>query len=152
MMTDKEFEVFQQLMDQKLLGLHNEIINGNKLILEKIEGINNTVLKQNSRINKLEDHRESMQSFVDRRVIDCPHLSKFDDCSSEINKTKDTLNKAIQRIEKSLEDVLFFVKHPKLFISILVAIVLLALASFIDSNPFGIFNFDKQAYKVEQTR
>ena len=54
-MTDKEFEVFQQLMDQKLLGLHNEIINGNKLILEKIEGVNNTVLKQNSRINKLED-------------------------------------------------------------------------------------------------
>ena len=151
-MTDKEFNVFQKLMDEKLLGLHNEIISGNKLILEKLEGVNATVLKQNSRIGKLEDYRTYAQGVIDKRPTECPHIPRFEECEVEIKKTKEGVDNAIHKIEKSLEDVFFFIRHPKLFIGLLVTLVILTLASIVEDNPFDIFNNDKSTTQVEQIK
>lgn len=151
-MTDKEFEVFQKLFDEKILGLHKEIISGNNLIIEKVEGVNKTVLKQNSRIGKLEDYREYAQGVIDKRPTECPHIPRFEECESEIKKTKNNFDEAIKKIEKSLEDVLFFVRHPKLFIGLLVTLVILTLASIVENNPFDVFNKDKNTNQTEQTK
>jgi len=151
-MTDKEFEVFQKLFDEKLLGLHNEITSGNKLILERVDNVNNTVLKQNSRIGKLEEYKEYAQGVIDKRSYECPHIPRFEECEKEIKRTKDSFDEAIDKIEKSLEDVLFFVRHPKLFIGLLVTLVILTLASIIEDNPFDIFNKDKNENKIEQIK
>jgi hypothetical protein len=151
-MTDKEFTVFQKLIDEKLIGLHKEIISGNTLILEKIDGLNNTVLKQNSRIGKLEDYKEYTQGVIDKRIVECPHIPRFEECEVEIKNTKESFDDAIKKIEKSLEDVLFFVRHPKLFIGLLVTLVILTLASIIENNPFEVFTKDNNANQTEQTK
>ena len=151
-MTDKEFEVFQKLFDEKILGLHKEIISGNNLIIEKVEGVNKTVLKQNSRIGKLEDYREYVQGVIDKRPVDCPHIPRFEQCEKDIKSTKNNFDEAIKKVEKSLEDVLFFVRHPKLFIGLLVTLVILTLASIVEQNPFDIFSKDKNTNKIEQTK
>lgn len=151
-MTDKEFTVFQKLIDEKLIGLHKEIASGNTLILEKIDGLNNTVLKQNSRIGKLEDYKEYAQGVIDKRIVECPHIPRFEECEVEIKKTKESFDDAIKKIEKSLEDILFFVRHPKLFIGLLVTLVILTLASIIENNPFEVFTKNSNVNQTEQTK
>ena len=56
----------------------------------------------------------------------------------------------LKRIEKNMEDLGFFIRHPKLFIAILVTIVILTLGTLIENNPFKVFQM--QPTQTEQTK
>lgn len=58
-------------------------------------------------------------------------------------------NKLIH-IENKLEDLNFILKHPKLFVTALVVIVMLTLGTFISNNPLQVFT--PQPAQTEQTK
>ena len=59
-MTQEE----KDLLNEKFLSIHNEIVNGNNLINQKLDTLNETVLRQNSRIGKLETFKENLNENI----------------------------------------------------------------------------------------
>lgn len=99
---------------------------------DKLEAIHIEAKRTNGRVNKLEDFKDYTQRTIDTRVTDCPNVKRF------------------ERIEKSIEDIAFINRHPKLFLAGLVILVILTLATFIESNPLRVFS--KQPAQTEQTK
>ena len=59
-MTQEE----KDLLNEKFLSIHNEIVSGNNLINQKLDTLNETVLRQNSRIGKLETFKENLNENI----------------------------------------------------------------------------------------
>lgn len=125
-MTPEEKDLINLLID----GVHKEIVAGNTLINQKLDSLNEKVTKQNSRVGKLEDFKVHIaEDILPTRVTP----GKFQ-CAIDGVITR------IETLEKKLEDAMFFIKHPKIFIGILVIVTLLTLGTFIE----GGFNFLKK--------
>lgn len=118
---DEKFKSLTTLMNARFENLD-----------DRLEDIHTEAKRTNGRISKLEDFKEYTQRTIDTRVTDCPNVKRFD------------------KIEKSIEDIAFINRHPKLFIAGLVVVVILTLATFIESNPFKVF-YDQPA-QTEQTK
>jgi len=57
---------------------------------------------------------------VDTRVTNCPNIKRFE-----------KLENAMEGLHKKLEDAMFFIRHPKVFIGAIVVLVLAAIATII---------------------
>ncbi len=113
------------------------LLNGHMgLITEKLESIEIQTKKTNGRVNDLEAFSKEAQKVIDTREINCPVVKNLD-----------------QRIESRLTekyaDLHFFLRHPKLFIGAIVVLVLLSIATFIETNPLRVFN---KTVKTESTK
>ena len=129
----------KDLLNEKFLSIHNEIVSGNNLINQKLDTLNETVLRQNSRIGKLETFKENMnENILPTRITP----DKFECVVKEINGK-------IDKIEKDFSDVSFYLRHPKLFVAGLIVIIALSLGAFLTNNPLKVFDKSPQ---TEQTK
>jgi len=74
---------------------------------------------------------------------------------NEIHKETKLTNGRVTKLEdqfkcheKEVQDVMFFLRHPKLFFGIILVVTIISLATFLNTNPFKIFD---PLYKTEQT-
>lgn len=126
---------YRLYLAQKFDNLDEKFKAQNTLINAQFGGLNDTLKliheeakKTNSRINKLEEYKDYAQGVIDKRPVECPNLKKM-------NATEDR----IEKLEKKLEDAMFFVRHPKLFIGIIVFFVIMSLATFLKDGMFQVF-------------
>jgi predicted RNA-binding protein with EMAP domain len=171
MATEREkTDHFRELMDEKFKGLTSLVNAQFESVNDKLEEIHNEAKKTNSRVNHLEEQRDKYletrvsipmlkdlttevkeirteldesvkwtHRYVERRAIDCPVVDDIKECKDKI-----------VTIEKDLTDVNFVIRHPKLFIAVLVVITLLTLATFLEGNPFNVFY--KDTPKIETVK
>ena len=105
---------------------------------ERLDKINGKVAKHEDQITETlierARNREEQKNIVTNHILTCP------------------VSKDLSGLKKTLDDLNFFIRHPKLFIGILVTIVLLTLATFLENNPFDVFRNYKQFPTTEQTK
>ena len=100
-------------------------------IEDKIDTLNEKVAKQNGRVTKLEEKQGDMLRPSDIKV-------GFDKCEERFEK-----------INKDIDDAKFFLRHPKVFIAGIVILVILTLATYINSDPLKVF---KNETKIEYVK
>lgn len=115
---------------------------------DKLDAIHNQAVLTNSRVTKLEDHKEKFQHYVDTHPGTCPNLYL-------IKKTENDLNE----LETKLQDVNFFIRHPKLSLTAGILIMLFTTATmytsvfgWIKNKPFNnhtITIVDSTKYKPQ---
>ena len=113
------------LIDEKFKGLTTLMNAQFQNIHERLDEIKEQTTKTNGRVTQLEK-----QDLT--HVLRCPQTAKID------------------QINKDLEDYRFIIKYPKVFIAGLVVVVLLTLATFIESKPFKFLV--KEPTQTEQTK
>jgi len=138
MVQDNEYRV----LSEQLKGLTTLINAQFQEVHERLDKINGKVALHDVQITEAlierARNREEQKHIIPTHVLSCPINGKVSDIENSITEFKDCKVK-IEKIEKGLEDVNFFVRHPKLFISILVALTLLTLATFLENSPLRIF-------------
>lgn len=107
-LIDEKFNGLEKLLNEKFLNVY-----------DTLEEIKNHVQKTNGRVSRLEDERAA-------RGITCPNLDKIKDIDSKIDQMR-----------TKYEDLNFLIKYPKLFIGGIVVIVLLTLATFLNSTSIS---------------
>jgi hypothetical protein len=96
---------------------------------EKLDMVIDQMTKANHRVSKLEDKSNERQVVID----DFRHLEKDFNC----------VKQKVEEIDKSLLEVWFFKKYPKVFIGIIAAAVL---------ATFGMSFFNKKDMKEIRTK
>jgi hypothetical protein len=139
---EEKFEGFSKLMNAQFINVHDKLDTQDKKLDvqdrkldaqdEVLKSIKTQVIKTNGTVQEHEKFKTYAKDIIDRRPIDCPNLDKMNDSSTRIGQ-----------LEKKLEDVMFFVKHPKLFVGIIVFLVLVSIATFITRNPLRAFGLPK---------
>ena len=134
---NERFSAISSIQEERfssLTALQNERFNTlttlqnayNKNIEDKLDSINTTLNnykeEQNKRLTQLEndfyEFKEYANKVIDTREITCNVKKDFDNYKEEH------------------KDMDFFIRHPKLAISILVFCVLFTIGTFISSKPF----------------
>ncbi len=134
-------------LEQKFRGVEDQIkaiptlINAQFLAVDvKLSRIEDHVERTNGRVNKHDSEIEELNERVDGTLEWAHHVvdTRPSGCPSfeSINKVAERVDK----LEDKLEDAMFFVRHPKLFVAILVGAVLFMLGMFI-VNTHNIRNF-----------
>jgi hypothetical protein len=128
------------ILSEQLKGL-TTLINAQFLeVHDRLDKINGKVAKHDDQIIEIliekAVNKQEQKTIVSEHILTCP-------VSKDLNILKGTL-----------EDLNFFVRHPKLFIGILVVIVILTLGIFIESNPLKVFVKDTSTITtpIEQTK
>jgi hypothetical protein len=130
----------KELLDEKFKGLALLVNAQFHNVQDKLDKIHEEAIKSNSRIGKLEDFRASTMVMM-ASVVTPEMLGR---CEEKFEERVDCVKKDI---EDKFKDLGFFLRHPKLFIGGLVVIILLTLATLLESNPFKVFA--KDTTKVE---
>jgi hypothetical protein len=120
-MSQTEFS----LLSEQISGL-TKLTNAQFMnVNERLDKINGAVAKHEQQIGEAlierAANREAQKHVIEAHLLTCPQATKIDG------------------LEKKLEDVSFFIRHPKLFIAGIVLIIILSLATFIENNPLKIF-------------
>jgi len=148
-MKEFDVDVLKELFDEKIRGLENKIDSGNKLLGEKIETLNKNILKQNSRVGKLEEEDKRIEKkvddamvwahhIVDTRSTDCPNLKRIGE-----------IEKDVEDINKSLTIYNLIKEYPKLALSALVVLVVGSIISGLSIVKTAIAN-DRQDEIIRQ--
>lgn len=128
-MSQTEFQLLQEQLKGMTTLMNSQFLGVN----ERLDKINGKVAHHEEQINEAlverARNREEQKHVIEGHILNCPQSAK------------------LEKITKDLEDVNFLMKHPKLFISGLVFIIILTLATFLENNPFGIFQ--KEPAKTE---
>lgn len=138
------------IVSEQIKGL-TTLINAQFLeVHERLDKINGKVGKHDDQITEVlierAKNREEQKNIVPNHIATCPLNGKVNDIENTVDGFKDCKDK-INVIEKSLEDVNFFMRHPKLFIAGLSIVVILTVATFLNNNPFKVF--DREPVKTE---
>jgi len=95
-----------------------------KTIHDTLERIEDQTRLTNGRVNELEKELDQAvewgRNVVDTRVTNCPNIKRFEKLEAQM-----------ETLHIKLEDAMFFIRHPKLFIGTLVVLVLAAIATII---------------------
>lgn len=125
-MTQDERDLFEE----KIKGIATLINARFTVVDEKLEQIHAEAKRTNSRVTHLEEYKEMVNTTIlPNRVT-----------PEKLNCLVEDCHKKIEGIEKKFEDMAFFLRHPKLFIAILVTIVILTLGTFLENNPLKVFD------------
>lgn len=135
---DVQGNYFQEYLEERFAGLTTLINARFENVDDKLEAVHEEAKRTNHRVTKLEEFEDETKQYMLSRVTDCPHLDEIH-----------SLNNKHEGLLDSLRDINFFVRHPKLFIGMLVVIVLLTLATFLENNPF--IHFIRDATVPPQT-
>jgi hypothetical protein len=123
-------------IEEKFSGLISLMNARFENVDDKLDEINKHVQVTNGRVTELEKKEREYAHIVDTRHINCPNLSLMKVCSNKIDS-----------IETRMQDLNFFLRHPKLFIAGMTVIILLTLATFLNDNPLKVFQ--KELPKTE---
>jgi hypothetical protein len=122
-------------------------------VKDSLDSIKKDTALTNSRVTHLEDDFEKEKEktekaiaygnhVIDSRVTECPNIVRFE-----------KLEGKMEGIESKFEDVMFFVRHPKLFIILITFFVLTTLFTVYQSvHEAGLFRdarYDMNATKIE---
>ena len=102
-----------------------------KTIHDTLDRIENQTRLTNGRVTDTEKVVEVLEKKVDKavswgkhvmdtRVTNCPNLKRFE-----------VLEDAMEKLNVKLQDAMFFIRHPKVFIGAIVVLVLAAIATII---------------------
>jgi predicted RNase H-like nuclease (RuvC/YqgF family) len=137
-------------------GIHSAIEKLSTTVDKLVETTNDIKVqttKTNNRVNYLDEGLKSLEtevekdmewahSIVDNRTTtSCPNLKAITDSTHKI-----------ETLEDGLKDINFFVRHPKLFIGMLVVLVLLSLVSIVQSGLFQISSNKADSQIIEATK
>lgn len=149
MMNEFDVDVFKELFEEKIKGLEGKIDSGNKLLGEKIETLNKNILKQNSRIGKLEEEDKRIEGKVDDAVTWAHHVvdTRSTDCPN-LTRIKQT-EEDIVTINKSLTLYNIIREYPKIALGALVVLVVGSIISGLSIVKTAITN-DRQDEIIQQ--
>lgn len=138
---------YRDLMDERIANLDQKITEGFKLTRERIEDQLALIYKDvvitrehaahtNSRVNKHDLKLEKMEeSVVELEKAIAENKAKYETCPiHEVKKDVKEMEKKQEEKEEKLQDLYFFLRHPKLANAILtgsVIITILAVLAFI---------------------
>jgi len=102
-----------------------------KTIHETLDRIEKQTKETNGRVTELEGNLVEADKriddavawgrhVVDTRVTNCPNIKRFE-----------ALETAMEKLHTKLEDAMFFIRHPKVFIGAMVVLVLAAIATIV---------------------
>ena len=97
---------------------------------------------------RVDDAEKWAHHIVDTRPLGCPNLDRVIKIEDKIEECEEEFEEKVEMLKSKLEDVFFVAKYPKLFLAVLVAAVLLSLATFLTNEPFRIFGKDKDTEYV----
>jgi len=152
MVQDNEYRV----LSEQLKGLTTLINAQFQEVHERLDKINGKVALHDVQITEAlierARNREEQKNIIPTHILSCPLNGKLSALEDSVSELEGCGNK-IKTIEKSLEDVNFFLRHPKLFIGMLVVLVLISLATFLENSPLRIFT-DRvdSGTKIEATK
>jgi hypothetical protein len=130
-MSTQEFESIKELFEEKLKSIHIQLDSEFAVVNNRLAAIEEQTRKTNGRITKLEELSNIHTLAINTQQINCPNTKK------------------ISEMDKNMEDVNFFIRHPKLFIAGMATVILLTIATFINSNPFKVFEKVKTPVQTE---
>ena len=134
MAQDNEYKI----LSEQIKGLATLINAQFQEVHDRLDKINGKVATHESQITEVlierAKNREEQRHVVTNHILTCP------------------VSKDLTGLKKTLDDLNFFIRHPKLFIGILVTIVIITLATFLENNPFAVFKNYKQPISTEQTK
>ena len=141
MVQDSEYKV----LSEQIRGL-TTLINAQFLeVHERLDKINGKVAKHDEQITEAlierARNRQEQKAIIPEHILTCPVSRDIIDFKKDFSAFK-----------KTLEDLNFFVRHPKLFIGTLVVIVILTLATFLENSPLKIFSKYTTPTTIEQTK
>lgn len=128
---------YRKYLEERFNGL-NTSLNANFItvhdkfddISKTLEKIEDHTAKTNGRVSNIENWRVHVDEVIKSRG----------EKSEEIVERIEAVEKKMENLEEKLSDAFFFIRHPKLFVGILVVVVLLTLATFITNNPLKVFD------------
>jgi hypothetical protein len=120
-------------LQEQIKGLTTLVNAHFQNVHERLDKINGSVGEHEQKI------QEALIERAQNREEQRHHITTLCECKYKLEK-----------IEKNMEDLGFSIRHPKLFVAILVTIVILTLGTFIDNNPFKVFT--PQLPQTEQTK
>ena len=120
-----------ELMDEKFKGLTTLMNAQFTNIHERLDEIKEQTLKTNGRVTELEKLSNLHTLSINTQQMNCPNTKK------------------IENMETNMQDVNFFIRHPKLFIAGMAIVVFLTIATFINNNPFKVFEKTKTPVQTE---
>lgn len=138
------------VLSEQLKGL-TTLINAQFIeVHTRLDKINGKVGKHEEQINEVlierARNREEQKNMVPNHIANCPLNGKLKNLEDDIEKIEnivtglDACKKKIDTIETSLQDVNFYMRHPKLFVAGIVIVVLLTAATFLTNNPLKVFD------------
>lgn len=127
-----------ELIEEKFKGLASLINARFENVEDRLDEIKTHVERTNGRVTELEKKEREYAHIVDTRHINCPNLNLMNSCHDKIEK-----------MDEKLQDLNFFLRHPKLFIAGMTVIILLTLVTFLNNNPLKAFQ--KEPPKTEQS-
>lgn len=125
-------------IEEKFKGLTSLMNARFENVDDKLDEINKHVQVTNGRVTELEKKEREYAHIVDTRHINCPNLNLMNSCHDKIEK-----------MDEKLQDLNFFLRHPKLFIAGMTVVIILTLATFLNDNPLK--TFQKEPPKTEQS-
>lgn len=102
-----------------------------KTMHETLERIEKQTILTNGRVTETEKCIDTLEKkvddavnygrhVIDTRVTNCPHIKRFE-----------KLEGKMEALKTQLQDAMFFIRHPKLFVGAIVVLVLAAIATII---------------------
>ena len=102
-----------------------------KTIHDTLDRIEKQTMRTNGRVTEAEGEIDELEEKVDKaieyanhvidtRVTNCPNISRFE-----------KLEHKMEQLKTQLEDAMFFIRHPKVFVGAIVVLVLAALATIV---------------------
>lgn len=126
-------------IEEKFKGLTSLMNARFENVDDKLDEINKHVQVTNGRVTELEKKEREYAHIVDTRHINCPNLNLMNSCHDKIEK-----------MDEKLQDLNFFLRHPKLFIAGMTVVIILTLATFLNDNPLKAFQ--KEPPKTEVSK
>ena len=102
-----------------------------KTLHDTLDRIERQTIKTNGRVTEVEVEVDNLETKVDEeisyanhvidtRTTNCPNISRFE-----------KLEAKMEALKTQLEDAMFFIRHPKVFVGAIVVLVIAAIATII---------------------
>jgi hypothetical protein len=150
-MTDsKDYRLY---LEDKFSRLMDKITDGNASINDKLDVIHQQTERTNSRVNHLEIESTVLEAKVDKAIADGKHVidTRITECPNI--KRFEKLEIKMEGLESKLEDAMFFIRHPKVFMGIIIFFVLASLFTLYqtvhDTGLLRDARYDMNSTKIE---
>ena len=172
MPDSKDYRLY---LDQRFDGL-NTLMNAHFInVKDTLDAIKTQTEKTNGRVTEVEDDLKAFKEIankaiadgkhvIDSRVTECPNIKRFEKLEIKMEglehkletDVKDAQNefRADSKILKeTLQDAMFFIRHPKVFMGIIVFFVLASIFTLYQTiHEAGLFRetrFEMNSTKIE---
>jgi hypothetical protein len=142
-------ENYEKYLEEKFNVLNSKIDSDREYLIEKISNIDKNRQSDNSYLKELiEKGFENLSKDVSNiKEQNETRIKAVEDGFGAVDSKIDNVDKKVVDFDKKMQDVLFFARHPKLFVVLIVAVVLFSIGSILANNPFNILS--KSQDKVE---